>query len=117
SRPSSERYGYGKRSSCQLSPHLERVHSKTLPAMSQTPSGLTPAGKWETGLVPPSPASAVFARPVSNLSPQGKTRALSLPRAAYSHSASVGSRKPGPSHSHNHAQKAAASYHDTPTTG
>src|SRR5215510_10202242 len=83
--------------------------------MSRTPNGLAPSGQLPTGAVVGHPSSSSYSalrgtpsrlaaarhsaphalsrRPLGGALPQGWMRS-SLPRAAYSHSASVGSRPP-----------------------
>src|SRR4051795_7910836 len=103
-------------------PHQSAHHSHTLPATSYRPWPL--GGKASTGQVPTYPSSAVLRvgkRPCQMLhrcapsgvrsSPQAYRAWWRPPRAAYSHSASVGSRPPA------HAQYAVASRHETWTTG
>src|SRR5688572_28831548 len=98
-------------------------HSWTLPASSSMPNGLAPRGKTPTGAVCAYPSSIEVSRqtrfvresakfacfPLANSSPHGKSRP-SGPRAAYSHSASVGSRYFLPSFWLSHLQKAIASF-------
>src|SRR5438093_9564278 len=74
----------------------------TLPARSRTPYGPTQSGYAAAGVGAWGPPSLVLQRQGSNVLPQGYCRA-SPPRAARSHSASVGSRPPA------QAQKARAS--------
>src|SRR5689334_1036083 len=92
---------------CRLS-----VHSLTLPAISSSPSGVAPFGKVPTGAVAPQPSSPGYIilesqrsnlgfkrlhstpQPLSlnssgTVDPHGYVRPA-LPRAAYSHSSSVG---------------------------
>ena len=86
------------------------VHSKTLPAMSSAPQGAAPAGCSPAG---DGPADALpkVARVVSgSSSPHGQSRS-SPPRAAASHSTSVGSRTPFA------AQNASASARETYVSG
>src|SRR5437016_418112 len=78
--------------------------------MSWAPYGLTPPGYEPTGAVLPTLLSKLFARLESHCSPLGYSRP-STPRAAFSHSASVGNRWPA------HWQYALASCQVTPTTG
>src|SRR4029079_4427387 len=98
------------------------VHSQTLPVMSKRPKPF--GGKLPTGEVPSKPSSFVFCHgnsPCQLLaialpsgkcsSPQAKTAASSPPRAACSHSASVGSSLPA------QAAYASASSQATWTTG
>ena len=97
-------------------------HSHTLPVMLCSPNPF--GGKASTGAVPAKPsAHGVAAGKVpwntfimcapsgSSSSPHGNTMPRRPPRAANSHSASVGRRVPL------HAQNAWASFHDTWTTG
>src|SRR5205823_14592246 len=90
------------------------VHSQTLPIMSATPCAVFPCGDEPTGRAAPVPR---LARPSSHLSPQGKTRDGSPPRAAYSHSSSVGSRYETPSRCERQSAKARASSSETFETG
>src|SRR5882672_5754269 len=78
--------------------------------MSCTPYALTPCGYDPTGAVRWRLVWSELDRPASQFSPQGYRRP-SAPRAAFSHSASVGSRLP------TKRQNASASHQDTPTTG
>src|ERR1017187_9394635 len=106
-------------SSAYVPPHNSRIssrsyqssaHSHTLPAMSATPSGVVPAGYSPTGVGFLTFISK-FARFSSGSSfPHGYPR-HSDPRAACSHSPSVGNRPP------TQAQYAAASYQHTQVTG
>ena len=80
--------GYGRRRSA--------THSSTFPASCSTPYGLAPEGCAVTGTVVTSSViawSQTMQRDSSKASPQGQRRP-SVPRAAFSHSASVGSRFP-----------------------
>src|SRR5207245_5220179 len=72
------------------------------PETSASPSALTGVSPTRGGR-----ANLMFGRS----SPHGKRRSSRPPRAAFSHSASVGSRAPA------HAANAPASVHDRPTTG
>src|SRR5438034_183144 len=68
---------------------LSCTNSETLPAMLSAPHGLAPAGRELarcTALVP------TFARAASGSLPHGKIRP-STPRAAFSHSRSLGRRR------------------------
>src|SRR5688572_18404188 len=94
------------------------VHSQTLPTSCSTPLTLAPPGTSRTATVPAWPLPQMLARRRSIASPHGKRRCTGLPPsantgqlAAFTHSASLGSRLPA------HRAKAVASYHDTPTTG
>ena len=71
------------------------THSHTLPAISITPKGLVPLEKEATGAINKNPSALpnVLACPGLCLFPQGQMKA-ELPRAAASHSASVGRRLP-----------------------
>ena len=90
------------------------VHSQTLPVMSESPYPL--GGNVPTGDVPRWPRhgnspTQRFARRGSSSSPHAKAAPSSPPRAAYSHSASVGSVAPA------HAAYASASSGVTCVTG
>ena len=69
------------------------VHSQTLPAMSSAPNGDAPAGCEPTGTGPPMPAANIARERSGSSSPHGQSRS-SPPRAAASHSSSLGSRTP-----------------------
>src|ERR1700689_5506888 len=76
------------------------THSHTLPTLSKRPKGLLPSTVVATSNVPLRAPPVPSAPPVmakrhecESVSPHGKVRP-SLPRAAYSHSASVGRRLP-----------------------
>ena len=97
-------------------------HSHTLPVMLCRPNPL--GGNSVTGQVPVPTVGALLCRgktpcqtfircspPGSSSAPHGNGFPLNPPRAAYSHSASVGSRSPA------QAQYSCASDHDTWTTG
>src|SRR5919197_5966526 len=92
----------------------ESVHSQRLPIMSATPCGVFPCGNEPTGR-----AAFVLrlARPCSHLSPHGNVREESPPRAAYSHSSSVGRRYATPSRCERQTAKARASSSETFVTG
>ena len=68
---------------------LPRRKSPEIQRPEGSEEGLAPPGKQPTALTPPIPVSPVFARSRSNSSPQGYVRP-SVPRAAFSHSASEG---------------------------
>src|SRR5262245_8345670 len=86
------------------------VHSATLPALSKQPDGDTPSGNCPTATGPVLPDSRLLQRPGSKRGPQGYRRP-SEPRAATSHSSSVGKRLP------DHVAKALAATQLTPATG
>ena len=69
------------------------VHSQTLPAMSRAPHAAAPAGCEPAGDGSPIPAAKVARARSGRSSPHGQSRS-SPPRAAASHSSSVGSRTP-----------------------
>src|SRR6185503_15184516 len=99
------------RSTRSASPVSVDVHSQTLPAMSWRPYGLAPHGCASTGhVVPCLRPEPTAARLLSSSSPHGNRRG-SVPRAAFSHSASVGSRPPA------QLQTAVASCQSTNVTG
>src|SRR5687767_2632974 len=89
------------------------VHSHTFPIKSLTPSGVLPRGKLPAIAGPRRFAPAVFAAFGSHVFPHGYARP-SLPRAAASHSSSLGSRPPPGCFQ---SQYPAASDHWTPVTG
>src|SRR5581483_1083027 len=99
------------------------VHSQTWPSMSAWPNGPSPAGLYDptcTGL--PCDLCVSSQKPLFNLSgsqapPQGYNERVLVPRAAHSHSASVGSRTFSPVSSDTQRATAIASYQLTPTTG
>ncbi len=72
------------------------------------PYGLAPSGKAPTGVVSKGPESWLFRREESNSLPHGKARA-SAPRAAFSHSSSVGKRHRVPVRRDSHFAYATAS--------
>jgi hypothetical protein len=92
------------------------VHSNTCPAASCSPKGLAPSGNRPTGTVSNGPASWLLSRLGSNRSPQGK-RCPSTPRAAFSHSCSVGIRHLMPVRDDSHCAYALASSYEISTTG
>src|SRR6476661_7355423 len=86
-------------------------HSQMFPAMSSRPNSLErELGKRPTGDVRPTSASRLLQMRSFHSSPQGYLHP-SAPRAAASHSNSVGNRPPA------HAAKACASQNETATTG
>ncbi len=68
-------------------------HSQTFPAMSWQPKGLTLFTYFVTEVVPLIPDPSQLHLSLSKSSPQGYVRP-SVPRAAFSHSCSVGNRLP-----------------------
>jgi len=82
------------------SPHSVRHHSQAWPAMSWQPWGERPRGKSPTAQVSFSPVVSPFARSSSQARPQGCTTPDAgtgwSPRAARSHSRSVGRRTTSP---------------------
>src|SRR5258708_23747427 len=86
------------------------VISHTLPAISCAPYGLFPCGKRPTSTGARRPAYRPLKFAGASWLPQGQVRP-SVPRAAFSHSNSVGSLFPA------QLQNASASGQPTPTTG
>src|SRR5689334_7353675 len=83
----------------------------TLPAMSKHPNGLTSPATLPDA-IGPGERRATLAFAASNVLPHGYSRP-SVPRAAFSHSSSVGRRQPAPFHFANSVTSASA----TPRTG
>src|SRR5262245_61554303 len=84
--------------------------------MSSTPKHDAPRGNIPTGVVHSAPSSTVLAQSMSNTGPHGNSR-RSGPAAAYSHSASRGSRKRRPRRRDSHAAYASAAAGVTVYTG
>src|SRR5262249_31734450 len=94
---------------------LSWVHSQTFPAISNAPKGERLSGKLLTANTLP-PFSFELAASLFHSLPHGYLYPL-LPRAASSHSASVGRRTGKPSFFSIHLQKATASCQVTLVTG
>ena len=85
--------GIASAASTDSSPWTSAVQVRIPPPRSRTPYGLSSSGNAPagSGWQKPGRESFILAKVASKRSPHGKRRS-STPRAAFSHSASVGSR-------------------------
>lgn len=116
SRPSFRSYGYTNSGSSSPIPHADIVHCATFPAMSLVASGVSPSTKTPTGVGRFRCVSNVLPHVQSAADRYGIWRAPG-PRAAASHSTSLGNLNGRPDWALSHAQYARASCQQIPTTG